>query len=39
MLISNNTSCYNTKTTATNVVKDIPVKASKWKRIIKILFE
>lgn len=38
MLISNNTSCYNIKT-ATNVVKDIPVKASKWKRIIKILFE
>ena len=39
MLISNNTSCYNTKTTVTNVAKDIPVKASKWKRIIKILFE
>lgn len=38
MLISNNTSCYNIKT-ATNVAKDIPVKASKWKRIIKILFE
>lgn len=38
MLISNNTSCYNIKT-ATNVVKDIPVKESKWKRIIKILFE
>lgn len=38
MLISNNTSCYNIKTD-TNVAKDIPVKASKWKRIIKILFE
>ena len=38
MLISNNTSCYNIKT-ATNVAKDIPVKESKWKRIIKILFE
>ena len=38
MLISNNTSCYNIKT-ATNAAKDIPVKASKWKRIIKILFE
>lgn len=38
MLISNNTSCYNIKT-ATNIVKDIPVKESKWKRIIKILFE
>ena len=39
MLISSDTSCYNTKTTVTNVVKDIPVKESKWKRIIKILFE
>ena len=39
MLISNDTSYYNTKTTVTNVVKDIPVKESKWKRIIKILFK